>query len=172
MTWGGRFAPMGCVSASTRAELAPGARAVHVDLRAFRTRRAWHMSQALGCIAMTAVAMPTTSVSIGGLADAFGHLCDQALSIGFDVQLELIPMTVVRDIATAWQIIQAADRANSGLVFDTWHFYRENPDFSALRQIPGHRIAAVQGSDANATVRGDMRADANTGSCRAKAPST
>jgi len=85
------------------------------------------MSQALGCIAMTAVAMPTTSVSIGGLADAFGRLCDQALSIGVYVQLELIPMTVVRDIATAWQIIQAADRANSGLVFDTWHFYREIP---------------------------------------------
>ena len=45
------------------------------------------------------------------------------------------------------------------LTFDTWHFFRSNPDFELLEQIPGERIFAVQLNDAAAEVRGTLWED-------------
>ena len=43
-----------------------------------------------------------------------------------------------------------ADRANGGIVFDTWHFFRGDPDFDLLATVPGDRIYCVQIDDAAA----------------------
>ena len=49
--------------------------------------------------------------------------------------------------------------ANGGLTFDTWHFFRSDPDFGLLERIPGQRIFAVQLDDAAAEVRGTLWED-------------
>ena len=95
----------------------------------------------------------------GELIRKFAALCDRAADFGARVHFEFMPLTVVRDVAAAWAIVEGADRANGGLVFDTWHFYRGNPDFSALARVPGDRIFAVQVADAAAEVRGDLARD-------------
>ena len=60
---------------------------------------------------------------------------DRAALIGLDVHLEFVPMTVVSDIAIAWDMVRNADRPNGGMLFDTWHFFRGTPDFGVLAQV-------------------------------------
>lgn len=102
---------------------------------------------------------PAEAVPAGDLVEPFVRLCDAAGGFGAQIQLEFIPMTEVPALATAWQIVQAADRPNAGLVFDMWHFFRGAPDFELLRRLPGDRVFSVQLDDADAEVRGTMLQD-------------
>jgi sugar phosphate isomerase/epimerase len=89
----------------------------------------------------------------------FAGLCDRAADIGAQVQLEFMPMTTITDVASAWAIVESADRDNGGIVFDTWHFFRGNPDFADLERVPGDRIFAVQVADAPARLNGTLAED-------------
>jgi sugar phosphate isomerase/epimerase len=117
------------------------------------------MCEETHCSAMTAVGMMDSLIPSTALAEHFADLCDRSASIGVDVHLEFIPMTVIRDLTMAWDIVRGASRSNGGLVFDTWHFFRGNPDFELLRTIPGDRIFAVQIDDADKAVRGGLWED-------------
>jgi sugar phosphate isomerase/epimerase len=112
-----------------------------------------------GCVAVTAVAMDSCSVPISDLSQPFAELCDRAASSGVDVHLEFIPMTVVNDLATAWDVVRDAGRPNGGIVFDTWHFFRGHPDLQLLKTIPGERIFAVQVDDADPIPHGPLWED-------------
>ncbi|MCW2613429.1 MAG: Xylose isomerase protein barrel [Frankiales bacterium] len=125
----------------------------------FSTEEALRMSEALEVVTMTAIGQPPAKARDVDVAEAFGVLCDRAADIGAQVHLEFIPMTEVADLATAWAIVQAADRANGGILFDTWHFFRGRPDYDVLRSVPGERIFAVQIDDALAEPRADLRED-------------
>ena len=94
--------------------------------------------------------MPSLFQAISSLVDAFAAFCDRAAEVGIDVHLEFVPMTVIADLATGWEIVRAADRSNGGMVFDTWHFFRGVPDLELLAQVPGDRIFGVQIDDAPA----------------------
>ena len=59
----------------------------------------------------------------------------------------------------ASDLVRLADRPNGGMVFDTWHFFRVNPDFDALEAVPGDRIFAVQVSDGGADFVEGLLAD-------------
>jgi sugar phosphate isomerase/epimerase len=117
------------------------------------------MSEDLGVVSMTALSQPASDVPIEVIAERFGRLCDRAAAFGADVHLEFMPMLAVQDLATAWSVVGGADRANGGILFDTWHFYRGGPDFATLENIPGDRIFAVQISDAAAEVQGTLVQD-------------
>jgi sugar phosphate isomerase/epimerase len=117
------------------------------------------MCRDLGCMSMSAVAMTNSSDPLAELAGGFGRLCDRAAETGQLVHLEFIPMTVVPDLRAAWQIVSTANRENGGLLLDTWHFFRGNPDFDTLESIPGNRIFAVQLNDAEAQPVGTLWED-------------
>ena len=125
----------------------------------FGVDEALRMSADLQVVSMTVIGQPTSEVPVEQLAGPFGAVCDRAADIGAQVHLEFIPMTAIKDLATAWVIVQGADRPNGGILFDTWHFFRGNPDFAALDQVPGDRIFAVQIDDAAAEPRASMRED-------------
>jgi sugar phosphate isomerase/epimerase len=93
------------------------------------------------------------------LVDRFGALCDRAADFGAQVQYEFMPISAIADLTTAWDIVQAADRSNGGVAFDTWHFFRGNPDWAALEALPGDRVYSVQVSDGRAEVRGSLSED-------------
>jgi sugar phosphate isomerase/epimerase len=93
------------------------------------------------------------------VAAAFGRLCDRAADVGTRVQLEFLAMMAISDLARAAQVVRVADRANGGLVLDTWHFFRGNPDFAAHEALPGERIFSVQVSDGAAEPRGTVAQD-------------
>jgi len=79
--------------------------------------------------------------------DLFGRLCDEAARFGLTVGVEFM---MYRDIQT-WRdvlaMIEAAGRANAGLILDVLHFFRAGAAPSDLLQIPPERIAYAQLSD-------------------------
>lgn len=88
------------------------------------------------------------------LVDGFGALCDRAANAGIWVDLEFMPFWGMPDLASAWAVVREADRQNSGILVDTWHFSKGNPDFELLRSIPDRFIVASQVSDAQRALRG------------------
>jgi sugar phosphate isomerase/epimerase len=121
------------------------------------TDDALRMCQALGVTSLTAITTTTSDVPVAELAEHFGRLCDRAADFGAQVHLEFMPFTVVRNLRTAWDLVRAADRPNGGLVFDTWHFFRGEPQFDVLAGIPGDRVFCVQLDDAPAVPHGSLR---------------
>jgi sugar phosphate isomerase/epimerase len=121
------------------------------------TDDALRICEALGVTSLSAIATASSDVPVPDLAGYFGRLCDRAAGFGARVHLEFIPFTIVRTLPIAWDLVRAADRPNGGLVFDTWHFFRGEPDFEVLAGIPGDRIFQVQLDDAPAVPSGPLR---------------
>jgi 4-hydroxyphenylpyruvate dioxygenase len=90
------------------------------------------------------------------LIDAFGALCRRAEQEGLRCDLEFIPVFGIRDLKTAWQIVEGAGAANSGIAFDLWHYMRSGRDDALLRSIPGDKITGVQLCDATLKVPDGM----------------
>lgn len=122
---------------------------------------ALRVAEELGAVALTAIAAPTSGVPLDALAEPFARVCDRAVGFGAQVQFEFLPFSVVPSLRLAWAIVQAADRPNGGVLFDTWHFYRGDPDFDVLAAVPGERIFCVQLDDALAEPAEDLRAETN-----------
>jgi sugar phosphate isomerase/epimerase len=121
------------------------------------TDDALRICEALGATSLSAIATATSDVPVPELAGYFGRLCDRAAGFGARVHLEFIPFTIVRTLRIAWDLVRAADRPNGGMVFDTWHFFRGEPEFEVLAGVPGDRIFCVQLDDAPAVPRGSLR---------------
>src|SRR5262245_19380949 len=127
---------------------------------AFRVDDMLRMCEALQVVAMTAIGpVGADEFPFEKLGGSFAALCDRAADFGALVQLEFMPFSAITDLAMATAVVEAAGRANGGVVFDTWHFFRGNPDFSALDRLPGERVFAVQISDAAAELRGSLGDD-------------
>ncbi len=90
--------------------------------------------------------------SVAEIAESFAALADRASAHGLHCVLEFIPLWGIRDLTTAWQILQIADRPNTGLAFDFWHYIRGGRDDDLLRSIPGSKISYVQVTDAEASL--------------------
>jgi len=118
---------------------------------------ALRMCEALGVVSLSAIATGSSDLPVPELAGPFGALCDRAAGFGAQVHLEFIPFTVVRTLRIGWDLVRAAGRPNGGLVFDTWHFFRGDPEYAVLAGIPGDRIFCVQLDDAPAAPRGSLR---------------
>ncbi len=118
------------------------------------------IAEVLQVVSMTAIGpFGPDEVPAGDLPARFGRFCDRAADLGAQVQFEFMPFSAVADLATAWNIVDAADRSNGGIMFDTWHFFRGDADFATLERVPGERIFAVQVSDAAREVRGSLGED-------------
>jgi sugar phosphate isomerase/epimerase len=100
-----------------------------------------------------------TDLPTEALVEHFARLCDRAAEHGARIHLEFAPRSGVPDLASAWRIVSDAGRPNGGMVFDTWHFFRSDPDFELLATVPGNRIFVVQVSDAAAEMVGDVIED-------------
>jgi sugar phosphate isomerase/epimerase len=137
----------------------PGGGANPSRFASFSAADSLRMCEQLGVVSLTAVGSVQTPGSVADLAEPFAQLCDRAADLGVSVHLEFMPMSAITDLAAAWDIVSGADRANGGIVFDTWHFFRGNPDYDVLAGIPGERIFAVQLDDALEDVQGTLRED-------------
>lgn len=82
-----------------------------------------------------------------GVAERFAGIADRAKEHGLRVVLEFMPIADIPDLATAWDIVRRTDRANAGILLDTWHFFRGNADFDQLDAIPPEKIMLIQIND-------------------------
>jgi len=90
------------------------------------------------------------------LIDSFGRLCDLAARHGLAANLEPMPWVAVWNVAGALRVIQAAGRANGGLLVDAIHFFRGGDQPQALRAVPKQRLRYMQLCDARAEIPADM----------------
>ena len=77
------------------------------------------------------------------IAEAFAALCDRA-GPDLTVALEFMPYSGVPDLASAWRILQDANRPNSALIVDVWHWARAGMTAADLDPVPAEKIVAVQ----------------------------
>ena len=75
---------------------------------------------------------------------------DRAAVAGVRVGVEFIPtVSTLEDAAAALAFVGRVDRANVGLVVDTYHHFRGSGDWAQLERIPGPQIVGIQVSDAS-----------------------
>lgn len=84
------------------------------------------------------------------LAERLGAIADLAERYGLGAVLEFFPWTVVPDLATAAQVVDATARNNVGILVDTLHFDRSDSSTDQLNQIPPARLPFVHVCDAPA----------------------
>jgi sugar phosphate isomerase/epimerase len=89
----------------------------------------------------------TEGLELEELADGFGRFADRAQERGAQVQLEFTPVTGLRTLAAAWDIVRTAASPNSGLTIDVWHFYKGGLDLELLKAIPAEYLWSVQLTD-------------------------
>ena len=99
------------------------------------------------------------SYQFNALVDALGAFADRAARRGFDLGLEPMPISSIATLRQGWELVRSVDSPNLGLTFDTWHFWRSDPDHGLLRTIPGAKIVDVQLVDAKADLKGDLMND-------------
>lgn len=100
------------------------------------------------------------SVSEDELFKGFATLCDKVKPMGIRVDLEFVPFLGVPNLSAAWKIVNTANRSNSGLVIDIWHFVKGSSDLNFLRSIPADFLRNVQISDGyNTQIGSDLIED-------------
>ena len=92
---------------------------------------------------------------VNDAAESFAGLCDRAGEHGLVVHLEFLPWSKIPDVATAWEVVRRAGRANGGIAVDSWHFFRSGADAETLRDVPGTSVLGIQLDD------GPVEAEAN-----------
>ncbi len=129
--------------------------------------RCFEIIDALGLRTMNAIpAFHLSTMTTPQLVDCFGALCVRAASHGVWVDLEFMPFWGIPDLRTAWGIVEGANQANSGILVDTWHFCRGDPDWGLLAAIPDEKIVSVQLADGSASQVGpDLYADNKANRC-------
>jgi sugar phosphate isomerase/epimerase len=70
------------------------------------------------------VELSNLSISAEQIAERFGWICDEAADRGLLAYVEFFYGSVVKDLATAGEIVRAAGRDNAGVLLDSLHYYR------------------------------------------------
>ena len=125
----------------------------------FSEEQVFEMALGLRARAINLVEPYGRSVDIPVGIKEFGRVCDRAATSGLRVSLEFMPFSGIPDLASAWAIVDGADRQNGGLTFDIWHYYRSGPDPLLLSQIPAAKIFTVQLSDGRLPAHDDLLVD-------------
>ncbi len=87
-------------------------------------------------------------VPLQQLIDGFGDLCERAAKLGIWVDLEPMPFFGCNDVAAAWAVVGGASQNNSGILMDTWHFYKAGQTLDCIADIPGRYFRTMQINDA------------------------
>jgi sugar phosphate isomerase/epimerase len=82
------------------------------------------------------------------LADRLGAITDLSTRYGLRAVLEFYPWTVVPDLRAAVLVVEATERAETGILVDTLHFNRSGSRVEQLDNIPPERLPFVHVCDA------------------------
>jgi sugar phosphate isomerase/epimerase len=120
-----------------------------LDVFRFGEQELFAVADALGARSLNAVDVFGGEWTLDDAAAALAALCDRAAEHGLLVQVEFLPWSRIPDLATAWEVVQRADRRNAGVAVDAWHWARSarSCDLETLWAIPGEQLVAVQLDD-------------------------
>jgi sugar phosphate isomerase/epimerase len=117
------------------------------------------MAEALGAKQLNCVSWAQGPLDVTASADALRKVAKRASAAGMKITLEFMPISNIPDLRAALQILKAVDTTTLSLTFDTWHFFRSDPDLALLRTVDGTRILEVQLADAMHVLHGDLLND-------------
>lgn len=108
------------------------------------------LAESLGAHSVLAVSQETT-MDMPAATDGFAALCDRAARRGLTVTIEFLPCRALRDLATAWQVVDGSGAVNGGIDLDLmhWHYQPGGRDLDLLRSIPAQHLHYVQLCDAS-----------------------
>jgi sugar phosphate isomerase/epimerase len=112
----------------------------------------------LGARSCTVLFAGDEPVEVDRAIEAFGALCDVAAPLGIVLHIEPFAWSRVATLAATAEILAGAGRANSGIMFDTWHHVR-GPDRGVLDRSAVDWIVAVQVSDPAPVARPSLPED-------------
>lgn len=84
--------------------------------------------------------------------DLFSRLCEEAARFSLHVGVEFMRYRDIPDLAAALALLEAAGKANAGVILDVLHFHRTGGTPQQLAACPAARIAYVQLCDAGPVV--------------------
>jgi sugar phosphate isomerase/epimerase len=83
-----------------------------------------------------------------GIRSLFSWSADRFGASGIGLAVEFSPLTTVRTIRDAQELITSAEAGTrTGVIVDTWHFFRGDDCWPALEAFPVDELAFVQFSD-------------------------
>jgi 4-hydroxyphenylpyruvate dioxygenase len=92
---------------------------------------------------------PSQPVEPLGAATCFADLCRAAQPFGVRVGLEFLRGSPsLKDLASAWRMVEVAEVDNGGLVIDAFHFFAGGSTLEAIEPVPADKIYLVQLCDA------------------------
>ncbi len=113
------------------------------------------VSRQIGCPGIVVVPSPrpegaTWDQVKSETVTALQALADVAAPYGVKLGFEFLATSScsVRMLAQGWEIVQATQRENVGLVFDTYHFYVGGSSWESLEQVPVDQLLVVHINDA------------------------
>jgi len=113
---------------------------------------------------VVSVAMGADLPALDAVTARYRAVCDAAAAHELQLLIEFLPWSGIPDLATAWRVVESADRDNAGILLDTWHWQRQpgGPAVDVLRGIPGERIPVLQVCDCAAEPDGDPLTECTT----------
>lgn len=93
------------------------------------------------------------------LAGEFAALCAQAAEHGLMIGMEMLPFSTLPNLATALEMVAAANAPNGGLLIDIWHVMRSGGTMADVAQVPGRFIIAAELCDAMMAMQGSITED-------------
>jgi sugar phosphate isomerase/epimerase len=103
--------------------------------------------------------MWTDRCDVSKMGDAFAGVCADAQEIGATIAMEILPMSNVRTLETAREIVDRAGQPNGGLCLDIWHFVRGGIGFAKIKSLRPGMINSVELDDAAAQPVGSLWED-------------
>lgn len=116
----------------------------------------FHIAHVTGTDLVNAPLGLATPESEQQIVDCFGRLCEQAAREQLRVSLEFMPFNQVSSLSIAARIVDQANCANGGIMFDCWHHHRSGGVPSDVLAMPGERFFALQLDDAMADPMEDV----------------
>lgn len=84
------------------------------------------------------------------VAQNYAEFCDLAAGHGLTSDIEFLPWTSMRDLASAVALVEAADRVNAGICIDTLHFDRAGCHVDEIDALSASWLHYAQIADAPA----------------------
>lgn len=86
-------------------------------------------------------------VEMDQAAQGFAALCRDAADAGTNILFEVMPFSMVDNLAGAIEMCALADAPNGGLMIDTWHIVKMRTPYAALAAAPKRFILGVELND-------------------------
>lgn len=94
-----------------------------------------------------------------GVVESYRRCADLFEPLGARLAMEFLPYKDVRSIGQAAGLVEAVGPDRTGMILDTWHFFRGPDGWAELEGVPLELVAYVQFDDAPPLASDDLAAE-------------